>query len=105
MLFLFIFSLFFSSSVFVRFFVCVCVRFVYLVFVWFVVVLLGVFCCCFVGVFFRGGSGWVGGEEVAMPRQPNTGVDKDTHSFYRSPKECQLVSVLTSSSKKGGLRM
>ena len=40
-----------------------------------------------------------------MPRQPNTGVDKDAHSFYKSPKECQLVSVLTSSSKKEGLRM
>ena len=75
-------------------FLCVCVRFVYLVFVWFVVSL---------GFFLGVGGG--SGEEVAMPRQPNTGVDKDTHSFYRSPKECQLVSVLTSSSKKEGLRM
>ena len=48
--------------------------------------------------FFVGGGGGGG-------RQPNTEADKATYSFYRSPEERRLVSVLTSSSGKGGPRM
>lgn len=73
---------------FVRLFLFVVCFYVFICSAWgFLYLLLVV---CFVYLFFV----WLGvcvflGGEVTMARQPKTGVDKDTHSFYRSPKERQ----------------